>query len=121
MDPDAVSRVKPFKVAEIECDCECFPVEGRVCVSGKDIASTGLQCPGDQCYTDYTVEYTATIGNKPWQTWIEPERSVGGRSWYGYYFGPHCVSGEVPAAICQQLAEKGVSPPACSVAGEPVG
>jgi hypothetical protein len=57
----------------------------RICISGQDIGSSGLQeKPKGNYYTDYTIQYSATIEGKKVASWTQIKRSLGGRSWYGY-------------------------------------
>ena len=92
VDPNARSERKNVKSGTIACKCDCVKVVGQACVSGKGIYSSGLQGESGNYYTDYTVQYKATIGRKKWKSWTQGVRSKGGRSWYGYSYSAMAVS-----------------------------
>jgi len=65
---------KDVEIVTIECPCDCAKIFGELCISGKHIASSGLQHVGDKYYTDYTVEFTASFEGKIVKRWEQNVR-----------------------------------------------
>lgn len=115
LQPGKVNQEKDIDSGEVACDCDCAQVGARICVTGKDVSSSGLQGTSGSYHTDYTVEFKATKSGAVWKTWTQDVRVEGSRSWYGYSF-TKCFDVGDTDDFCRQLAAQQVIAPGCKVA-----
>jgi hypothetical protein len=118
LEPGKVNQEKDVDSGEVACDCHCVQVVGRICVSGKNIASSGLQGTSGNYHTDYTVEFEATKDGAPPQTWTQGVRVDGPRSWYGYTYH-RCFDSNDRADFCAKLGADRIVAPGCGAASAP--
>ena len=108
---------KGSKCRETPSGAQCY---SELCVTGQDFASSGLQHSGDVAYTDYEVKFKATMNGQLVETWTQPMRSMGSRSWYGYDYNK-CFTLPANASPCQTLKDNALVPPFCQAETGPVG
>jgi hypothetical protein len=80
-----------------------------ICVTGTQVSSSGLQHNGDY-YTDYVVDFVATIGEEKLLPWTQSVRVNGSRSWYGYSFS-RCFDVRDLGSFRDELARHGINLP----------
>ena len=109
---DAQFSGKEEEIGIIECPCDCVKLLGQLCISGKVLASSGLQQSGGKYYTDYNVEFTASFEGKIAKRWEQRVRVEGSRSWYGYYYNK-CfkVAQGDKKAVSDIFSQEGLSAP----------
>lgn len=118
LQPGKVNQEKDVDAGEVACDCHCAQIVGRICITGKDIASSGLQGTSGNYHTDYTVEFKATKDDAQWKTWTQGVRVDGSRSWYGYDYS-ECFDSKDRGDFCQKLGAQRITAPGCGAASAP--